>query len=321
MKISFIIPCYNVAPFLDRCISSISGFGFPYEIIAVNDGSKDNTLDVLKNLSLKKSALKILSKENEGVLAARRDGWRISCGEYVCFIDADDEINSLALQEIVAKYSGFDMVRCGGWRVSKNEKTKITGKYCGKITSAEEAAVRMMDKEMLPFMWGVLYKRSLLDDECFSLDKRFKIGEDFLFNLYAIKRATSIYCADSSFYLYNDNEFSVMNSKIWGTAYIRDFNDILSSVLVSISPRMEYYADRHRFVDYIGTLFFSEVEYDKNVYREARGLLLQHPEFIMVLPKKRRLFFNNERLFWACLYIYKVCKKLKNRRTPRAVLQ
>lgn len=321
MLVSFIIPCYNAEHFLNRCISSIKGFSFPYEIIAVDDGSKDRTFEILQNIASSNHFLKIITKKNEGVLSARRDGWRISSGEYVCFIDADDEIDAFAFNEIITKFSGFDMIRCGGWSVSNKERTEIKGNFSGKIIKVEEAVIKMLNGEMMPFMWGVLYKRSLLDEDCFGLDKRFKIGEDFLFNFYAMKRTNSIYCTNNLFYLYNHNELSVMNSKIWGPSYICALNDVLSSILESISPKLKYYADRHRFADYISTLFFPEVSFDKYIYKESLRLLSQNPEFISFLPKKKRIFIRKEYLYRIYIYIWRTLKVIKNMGKSRTVLE
>lgn len=321
MLISFIIPCYNVELFLKRCIYSITGFTFPYEIIAVDDGSSDRTFKLLQEIASSNPFLKVITKENEGVLAARRDGWRISSGEYVCFIDADDEINASSFNDIIIKYSGFDMIRCGGWSVSNKERAEIRSIFSGKIVKVEDAIIRMLNGEMLPFMWGVLYKRTLLDEDCFNLDKRFKIGEDFLFNIYAMKRTNSIYCTNMLFYYYNHNELSVTNTKIWGIPYIRAFNDALYSILESISPKLKYYATRHRFVDYIGTLFFPEVNFDMRVYKESLNLLAQNPEFINYLPKQKRLFIKQKCLYRTYIYIWRILKRIKNKGKHRIIIE
>lgn len=319
MTISFIIPCYNVEHFIIKCINSIK-LDIDFEIIAVDDGSSDNTLLTLKKISEQNKSLRIISKENEGVLAARRDGWRIAQGEYICFVDADDEIDGRSLCRILKDNFGNDMIRCGGCRVNGLIKSKISGSFKGYISDGKEAIVRLMNEEMLPFMWGVLYKRTLLDDNCFLLDSRFKIGEDFLFNIMAMKKASNIYCTDNFFYYYNFNETSVMRTKIWSCSYIRDFNHILKSMLLSVSPTLSYYADRHRFKDYIGTLFLVEIPYDKNLYNEAMGLLDMHPEFIDNIPTKRRLFIRYEYLFRIYLYLQKIYKRLWNNRNHRILL-
>lgn len=319
MTISFIIPCYNAANFIEKCINSIY-LNSPYEIIAINDGSTDNTLQILKEIADKNKSLKIITKSNEGVLAARRDGWRIAKGKYICFVDADDEIDCKVLSQILLDCPTYDIIRCGGWYVKNGEKTEIKGSFKGSITNPINAITKMMNKEMLPFMWGILFQRNLLNEECFQLDSRFKIGEDFLFNLLTMRRASNIYCSNYLLYYYNNNETSVMNTKIWGSNYIREFNDRLTDILLSISPQLLYYANRHRFRDYIETLFFPEVRYDKSLYQTAVSLLKKYPKFIHILPLKKRLFLRQENLFRLYLCLYKSYKKLKNKK-QRIVLQ
>ncbi|MDY3268262.1 MAG: glycosyltransferase family 2 protein [Phocaeicola sp.] len=321
MKLSFIIPCYNAESFITRCIESIN-INLSYEIIAIDDGSTDNTLNVLKDIASQNNNLKIISKQNEGVLAARRDGWRASIGEYVCFIDADDEIDGASLYKIIQDYTGFDMIRCGiTCKTNGIIKSEMTGNFKGYISNAKDLAIKMMNKELLPFMCGVLYKRTLLEEKCFLLDQRFKIGEDLLFNAMTIRRISSTYCTEKCYYYYNNNSTSVMNTKIWGSSYIRDFNDVLKNILISISPQLIYYSDRHRFADYINTLFFPEISYDKELYKEALNLLKEHPEFINILPSKRRLFLKHEKLFRTYLYLWGIYKRNINKIENREVLQ
>jgi glycosyltransferase involved in cell wall biosynthesis len=92
MQISVIIPCYNVASYIPRCLKSISEQTLtPFEIICVNDGSTDNTLQVLQSLSAQYNLI-IISQENAGACAARNKGLQASKGHIIQFLDADDEI-------------------------------------------------------------------------------------------------------------------------------------------------------------------------------------------------------------------------------------
>ena len=95
MKYSVIIPLYNKAPYVRKALQSVCNQTYTdWELIVVNDGSSDNSLEVVKNfvdeLKIEDRRLKILSQENAGVAAARNRGVKESKGEYVCFLDADD---------------------------------------------------------------------------------------------------------------------------------------------------------------------------------------------------------------------------------------
>ena len=102
MKKSFsiIIPAYNVAPYLERCLQSCVEQDIPeddYEMIIVNDGSKDNTLAIAQAFAEKHPSVKIISQENKGLSAARNTGMSAAEGDYIWFVDSDDTISSCCL--------------------------------------------------------------------------------------------------------------------------------------------------------------------------------------------------------------------------------
>ena len=96
IEISVIVPIYNAEKTLKKCINSILSQTYTnFELILVNDGSKDSSLSLCKNYSKKDSRIVVINKENEGCIAARRSGIEISKGEYIMFVDSDDTIKRL----------------------------------------------------------------------------------------------------------------------------------------------------------------------------------------------------------------------------------
>src|SRR5690606_1682010 len=90
---SFIIPVYNVERYLPECIESILNQSFKcYEIILVNDGSTDKSLEICDYFQRKDARVKILNKENEGLAETRNKGIKIASGEYLIFLDSDDHL-------------------------------------------------------------------------------------------------------------------------------------------------------------------------------------------------------------------------------------
>ena len=89
--ISIIVPVYNVAPFLSRCLDSLVGQTYEnLEIICVDDGSTDGSAAILDACAAKDSRIKVIHQENAGVSVARNRGLDAATGEFVTFVDADD---------------------------------------------------------------------------------------------------------------------------------------------------------------------------------------------------------------------------------------
>ena len=114
-KVSVIVPIYNEEKYLNDCINSIANQTLKdIEIIAVNDGSTDNSLKILDDLSIKyKGKLKVIDKENGGAGSARNVGIVNASGEFIKFVDADDYLKLTALERMynIAKENNVKLVR------------------------------------------------------------------------------------------------------------------------------------------------------------------------------------------------------------------
>ena len=106
MKLSIILPVYNVDQYIEKCIRSIECQDLPtneYEIIAVNDGSLDNSVQIIEKLQNEFSNIQLINKNNGGLSSARNYGLRFAKGKYIWFIDSDDYIETNILQHLLDK--------------------------------------------------------------------------------------------------------------------------------------------------------------------------------------------------------------------------
>lgn len=93
LKVSVIVPIYNVEKYLKKCIKSIIGQTYEnIEIILVEDGSPDNSSEICDEFAKMDKRIKVIHKKNEGVSAARNSGLDVATGDYVCFVDGDDYV-------------------------------------------------------------------------------------------------------------------------------------------------------------------------------------------------------------------------------------
>ena len=168
MKISIIIPIYNAEKTIERLLNSINSQTYKnYEIILINDGSTDNTQNILKNYRSEK--IKIINKKNEGVGKARKVGFQNSTGDLVFFCDSDDYlVNDQVLEKINNKFS--------------NENIDVLMFDVIDITSKGQNIVNCFSKKIEPglhkieeiddcFLFGPLFlkifKREKLNENCF----------------------------------------------------------------------------------------------------------------------------------------------------------
>ena len=92
--VTIVVPVYNVEKYIERCLNSRIGQTYNnLEILVVNDGTEDKSMEICKRIQLKDSRIKIINQKNAGLSAARNTGIRNASGKYICFIDSDDFVN------------------------------------------------------------------------------------------------------------------------------------------------------------------------------------------------------------------------------------
>lgn len=116
MKLSIVIPVYNVEKYVEKCLRSCAEQDLPseeFEIIVVNDGTKDSSLEIVERVAKDYSNITIISQENAGLSAARNKGLSIAKGDYIWFVDSDDWIENNCLRKIVSELDGVDLLVMG----------------------------------------------------------------------------------------------------------------------------------------------------------------------------------------------------------------
>ena len=144
VKLSIIIPVYNVEQYLEKCLQSCLSQDIPhkeYEIIVVNDGSPDGSLHIAERIASNSTNVSVISQENGGLSAARNTGLKVAKGEYIWFVDSDDWIEANCLKQLIDTLYGeqLDALVINGVRVINGvEKRNPPRVYTDKILSGKE---------------------------------------------------------------------------------------------------------------------------------------------------------------------------------------
>lgn len=271
--ISVIIPIYNAEKYIESCVNSIisSGVGIDYEILLINDGSKDGTAKLCDNLKKQYPlVVKVYHVPNGGASKARNFGINEATGEYVCFVDADDTVTGDYLQ-CVAKYApkaditfwGFDRIDVAqGKSVTLiPEKSLISG----RVQDIESGILYLLKNEhanFFGFTWSKVFRRDIIVNNNIRFNENLKIKEDEIFTLDYCRFINSLQVIDKALYRY----------KILTTSISHHSQSVINHTLIAdeyerIAHIIEHTSLRGALLDFVVSYRLSAA---KNLMRESR---------------------------------------------------
>lgn len=200
MRLSILVPAYNVEGWVTRCLDSIFNLDVPsVEVVVVDDGSSDATYRVIEEYARQHVNLRLFHKHNEGVGAARNYLLDKACGEFIWFVDSDDYIAEGALRHILSELnSTIDLLS-----VSYNG---------GVFTPFEGSAIEYIQKGYINgYLWTKIIRRSVIEDAHIRFDPQRYSQEDWFFLMQVYPLLGNIKQITLQAYVYcDDNENSVM---------------------------------------------------------------------------------------------------------------
>lgn len=219
--VTIIVPVYNVEDYLPNCLKSISQQTYTnFECILIDDGSNDKSGKICDEVAEIDKRFKVVHKKNSGVADARNIGIDIAQGEYICFVDSDDIINSLLLEKCMPYFEDnqVDMVMFGNLWI-ENEKDIIHKKEMKSLNfekiSSEVAICRSYDMNpMKAFDYNVLWNK-IYRKKIFEKDVRFtsgKLFEDTLIIHHLYNNCELIAVTGEIYYYYRLRQGSILKS-------------------------------------------------------------------------------------------------------------
>lgn len=228
-KVSIIVPIYNVAKYLDRCMESLLGQTLrEIEIIMVDDGSPDQCPEMCDQYASRDSRIKVVHKNNEGLGYARNSGLAIATGEYVAYVDSDDfaEPNMFEKLYTIAAESDFQAVFCG-FNIYNNKERTITRtiretekinllaakKECetflmGMLSSYDKTRITSYEMSV----WHAIYKLDVIrNNQIAFCSERIVMSEDIIYNIDFLSCINSMAVIPDCLYNYCTNSGSLSN--------------------------------------------------------------------------------------------------------------
>ncbi|MDN5341375.1 MAG: hypothetical protein PWP28_250 [Oceanotoga sp.] len=307
MKLSIIVPAYNAKKFIDRCIHSIIGYQYEYEIIIINDGSKDKTLEIINKYN-KYDNIRIYNQENKGLSETRNRGINLAKGHYIFFLDSDDFINMENLIEMVeyARNKNLDIIE---GRIinyySKNElkylgyyiKKKIQNKLNKKILNGEEFFnVLVKNNNLIVSACSRVYKRSFLINNDLFFYKGI-LHEDNEFTPKVILKANKISLYNKTFYYRTHNQNSLTENN-------KDLKRYEGLLISSYRNYLLYKKNKNKMLkNFYSRLFLSAFKFFKENTIDKNKIKEYH--FEKFLEIKNNIELKYKIFFYFLKYFYK----------------
>lgn len=325
LKVSVIVPVYQAENYLKKCLDSILNQTHKnLEVILVDDGSKDKSLEICNEYKKADSRVFVISQENSGASSARNAGIDKATGDFIYFIDSDDWIELIAIEELVCEIEknnldcvGFNYVKEYDSYSVKNpsfvlEEKIYSGESCQEIT---RKAIGLLGEELkhiesfnfLASPCTKIYKRSIIADNNIYFEDIKKLGsfEDGLFNIAFFSHCNSFMYKNNYYYHYRKTNsqsitFSyredVLNKQLKQLSLIKEIVDIDTNSLFS-----EAYQNRIAFIsmEYFVNIAMSDKKFSEK-YREIK-VLFKNSEYSSALKK---FSLKNLSLKWKLYYFF-----------------
>lgn len=284
MKVSVIVPVYNVEKYLAKCLESLANQTLKeIEVIIVNDGSPDNSENIINMYTKRYPNMKSYIKENGGLSDARNYGIKYATGEYIAFLDSDDYVTYDMYEKMYlkAKSNNYDMVVCDINYVYPDQIMLV-----GSGIKKDTTNIKNTYLTIHPAAWNKIFKRELFDNNII-----FKKGiwfEDVEFIYRLLPYIKNIGVIHESFNQYIQREGSITNTvskKIYD--YVENMNGVIDfykekNIYDEYKKELEYVYVRYVYATFIKSV----LRYEKSDYLEALNYAIKSVK--NHFPKYRR---------------------------------
>ena len=252
MKLSIITPVYNGEKYIEKFTNDILKQTYSdFELIIINDGSKDKTKIICEKLKKLDKRIKVIHTENKGVSSARNTGIEIAGGDYISFVDCDDTIKINMYSDMIKLFEekSTDIILCAYWieynNIIEEYEYPFKDRYFNKEEIKDDLLMRLIVKmdrndnqieSIYGAVWKCLFRRAIIEENNVYFNKNIKMGEDLVFLFKYLVNSNSAFITNNRYYVYNkktDNGISVTQGYI--KSLENDYKEAEIEILASLN--------------------------------------------------------------------------------------
>lgn len=281
--LSIIIPVYNSSRYLEECVNSILSQTYgDFELILIDDGSTDNSLEICNGFKKTDKRIRIKSVLNGGPASARNHGLDMARGKYVMFIDSDDWIDPGSLSELMSEiksdllYYGMKTVYADG-HAEPSYPVTAEYKFIDKDTEIDSTIASLLNPncDVAGFVGNKIFSNHIIQEHHLRFDTSMRLGEDAVFSAYYWNHITSLQLSPAFPYNYRVLDTSITRNASVAGLHLT-FARCLHNMIVDIKRPLTRNAHLTKtFWAYYRHLSYSITNFNKLELREAAQLLLR----------------------------------------------
>lgn len=304
-KIAVIIPCYNAEQYISRCLDSILNQIYrDFEIVVIDDGSTDNTLNIVELYLRKNNCIKVIKKSNEGVSSARNMGINQVEGEFLTFVDADDYVEPNFLEELIKVAENREIPFGNFNRLIDNQRIGEDNRIIGEY-STKQVVDYLMSGKLYGCVWRCLFVTSIIREKNIYFEK-IHFCEDILFLVrYLMNANFRCRILKSTIYNYNCQNFNSVSKNQYSRKYLNGYIDLPNQFakIFKESNKISFYYQRKVNKEYAISVLRI---YRSTPYREFIKIInsnsYRHNASLLAIPKGDLRFVIVYYLFYFKLY-------------------
>lgn len=276
IKISVVVPIYNVQDYLKKCIESIINQSYKnIEVILVDDGSTDNSFQICNYYAMTDNRIRVMHKENGGVTSARKAGTALATGDYILGVDGDDWIEENRIEYLVKNgimLADADMIYMGGykiddgessllWMYDVTEKTYWGGEIEKKVLQLGcGVKEELLNTKIKYIMYSWAIRRELLQEKQQLIDDRIVMGEDIICIWFCLLSANNVTVIRQSGYHYVQRNSSARHNDCGN--YIECLNVWYHQLKKYIEEQSAYLKETKQIFIYATIRYIIDMQYE-----------------------------------------------------------
>ena len=290
IKVSVIVPVYNTSKYLKKCIESILKQSLKeIEIICINDGSTDNSLEILEKYLKKDSRVRIINQKNSGLSKVRNEGLKLAKGKYIMSIDSDDWIKENYFEKMysIAEMNNLDLV-FSAINIERNDEIveKIYDTKLDKIIDGKQYLENLLQELSFGAVWNKLIKKEICLKNNIYFNEKIFLGEDYNFLCRLAPYLNRVGGVEEAYYVYRKGENN-------GSSKVKEKN--IKDILLGYNQLREVYKGNLKIIELIdrkecieiSNIIFNQ-EYQKFMaYKEIEK------EFLQLLSRIKLYSYSN----------------------------